>query len=207
MAIFIIYDSTTGQILRTGSCSDGMESIQAQTGEGVILGTADQTTQYVDVSSHNLVSIPAQTTLSTVFDWSSHTWIEPTGDALTVAQLELLSKLSSEFHNRLNSGISYTSGSNVYNVPTDSTSVQEFINTWQFHTSWGGSGAMYFYINGTWTATVGSTDINAIAINMMDYLNQVRGQYHTYQTAINNAYDTTTLNAIDVTTGWPTNSY
>ena len=43
---FIIYDAT-GTILRTGSCPDSMLSIQAQNGETVIEGQANQNAQYI----------------------------------------------------------------------------------------------------------------------------------------------------------------
>ena len=43
---FIIYNST-GTILRTGSCPNSMLSIQAQNGETVIEGQANQNAQYI----------------------------------------------------------------------------------------------------------------------------------------------------------------
>jgi len=47
MAIYIVYDTATGVIRRTGSCPDDMVSVQPQSGQSVMQGQADNSTQYI----------------------------------------------------------------------------------------------------------------------------------------------------------------
>lgn len=47
MKNFVVYKTTTGEILRTGRAPDDMLTIQAGAGETVIEGTANDATQYV----------------------------------------------------------------------------------------------------------------------------------------------------------------
>jgi hypothetical protein len=55
---FIVYDTQTGAILRTGSCQDETFAMQAMNaGEGVIEGEGSAQTQRVDPATHELVSI------------------------------------------------------------------------------------------------------------------------------------------------------
>lgn len=56
---FIVYNNTTGAILRTGECPDADLALQAQTGETAIEGEANDATQYIDGGS--VVSRPALT--------------------------------------------------------------------------------------------------------------------------------------------------
>ena len=44
---FFVYNIYTGEILRMGNCSEDMISLQAQSGETVIEGTANDHTQYI----------------------------------------------------------------------------------------------------------------------------------------------------------------
>ncbi|WP_025041034.1 hypothetical protein [Nitrosospira briensis] len=45
---YIVYETTTGAIVRSGECQDDMLDDQARVGETAIEGEADDTTQYVD---------------------------------------------------------------------------------------------------------------------------------------------------------------
>jgi len=89
---YIVYNSTTGQIAWTGSCPDSDLSLQAGTGQGVISGIADGLTQYVDVSSQTVVSIPSQTDPATKFDWVTHSWVDDTANYLSTLSNEVRAK-------------------------------------------------------------------------------------------------------------------
>lgn len=57
---FIVHNSTTGEILRTGSCPGDMIEIQVmEKGESVIEGNADDLTQYIDIINQTVVDKPA----------------------------------------------------------------------------------------------------------------------------------------------------
>lgn len=45
---FIVYETVTGAIVRSGQCQDDMLDIQSRSGETAIEGEADDETQYVD---------------------------------------------------------------------------------------------------------------------------------------------------------------
>jgi hypothetical protein len=55
MAGFAIYLPDTGELLRTGWCSDGDESLQAQPGEGLLLLPEDQDPQAITPETHLVV--------------------------------------------------------------------------------------------------------------------------------------------------------
>lgn len=57
MANFIVYDTQTGEILRTGSCPDSMVEIQAtQEGTAVIQASADPVKQFVDIDTKEITA-------------------------------------------------------------------------------------------------------------------------------------------------------
>ncbi|SHM10748.1 hypothetical protein SAMN05216428_1146 [Nitrosospira sp. Nsp11] len=45
---FLVYETTTGAIVRSGQCQDDMLDSQSRSGETAIEGEADDATQYVD---------------------------------------------------------------------------------------------------------------------------------------------------------------
>jgi len=45
---YIVYEPCTGKILRSGKCPDNMIGIQAEFGQSVIEGVANDTTQFID---------------------------------------------------------------------------------------------------------------------------------------------------------------
>lgn len=70
MKNFVVYKTTTGEILRTGTAPDDMLAIQAQTGETVVEDTANQATEYYSASVKT-----ARPLLTTVATWSALTLV------------------------------------------------------------------------------------------------------------------------------------
>jgi len=62
---YLVYDSTTGKIKRTGTCNYSLVSLQAQAGETAIVGVADSITQYIDVANVAIISRPTFTSNNT----------------------------------------------------------------------------------------------------------------------------------------------
>lgn len=95
MANFFVYDNATGEIVRTGSAPDGMESIQAfAVNEIALAGTADEETQYFDLITETVedkaastVTIDdAVTTVVTQDDHDNDIWLQfPVGTVLAIA--------------------------------------------------------------------------------------------------------------------------
>ena len=72
---FIIYNST-GTILRTGSCPNSMLSIQAQNGETVIEGVANDQTQYIadgEVTDYTTEQLAAKSSVPYGYKWNPAT--------------------------------------------------------------------------------------------------------------------------------------
>jgi len=65
---YIVYDSTTGQIKRTGVCAPVALPYQALTGESVIEGVANDLLNYIDVT---IDSIETKTTMPYTIDTTS----------------------------------------------------------------------------------------------------------------------------------------
>lgn len=74
MKRFIIYN-TFGEILRAGNAPDDMIAIQAQPGESVMEGTADEATQYVE--GGQIVDKPTQPSPHHIFDYTLKQWVDP----------------------------------------------------------------------------------------------------------------------------------
>ena len=55
---FIVYNESTGEIVRTGTAPPSMVDMQAQTGEVVIEGEANDLTQYFDIVLGQIVNKP-----------------------------------------------------------------------------------------------------------------------------------------------------
>lgn len=66
MKNFVVYTTTTGEILRTGQVPDDMLTIQAQTGETAVEAMADPATEYYSAGVKT-----ARPLLTTVATWSA----------------------------------------------------------------------------------------------------------------------------------------
>jgi hypothetical protein len=73
---YIIYNAL-GQILRTGSCAESDFDVQAQTGEFIIEGQANQLTQYI--KDKQVADLPPQPEGKFYFyDYSTSQWVQNT---------------------------------------------------------------------------------------------------------------------------------
>jgi len=93
MSDFYITDDA-GTILRTGTCPDSMVGVQAQTGEHVFVGSADQRTQKHDFTTGSLVSrgsitaeLLAETRLKRAVLLAGCDWTQAQDSPLTAAKI------------------------------------------------------------------------------------------------------------------------
>ena len=71
MILFVVHNAL-GEILRSGSCPASMLSIQAEEGQFVVEGVADDTQYYV--ADGQIVDFPEKPSDYHVWDWTTHAW-------------------------------------------------------------------------------------------------------------------------------------
>jgi hypothetical protein len=74
---FTVFDTVTGQVLKTGSTSLQDFELQAQAGESILPITVDFYTHYVDVASGKPTEIPIKSLPCCLFDWITKEWYDP----------------------------------------------------------------------------------------------------------------------------------
>lgn len=79
---FIVY-LPSGQILRTGTCSENDYQYQVQDGELIMEGTANSGTQYIENGA--VVDLPAKPEGEYKFDYTNKTWVANTELAAAIA--------------------------------------------------------------------------------------------------------------------------
>ena len=56
MSNFIVYNSTTGKILRTGNCPPSLYKLQVRAGESILIGKANDYSQKVSIDDKEVVN-------------------------------------------------------------------------------------------------------------------------------------------------------
>ena len=117
-----VYDTATGQILRTVVCQDSDVGGQAQAGQSVISGVCPHTNGYV--ANGAFVDAGAKPGPLYTFDYTAKQWTLP----LATAQAAQIATLNAAYQNAIVQDVSYTSVAGVTKTyQADTTSQQNLL--------------------------------------------------------------------------------
>ena len=166
MPNFVIY-AATGQILRTGSCPDDHVSIQAQTGEFVMVGVVNNSAQYVDATATPpaLISYPTQQDRYHTWDWPTKSWILPS-TALVQAQSDQAAILNAACQNAIYAGAQSSALGSPHTYPAKNLDQSNLIASV--------TASLYPGLPSTWTTPFWCMDANGVWAYVMHTAAQIQ---------------------------------